>query len=189
MKTVACLIALVIAAFTCVAQSKLTVANGNDRYPNELPTLKLYRDAKWNSLRPFVSTDDDIVRIFGKPVRVYNGILKKDVSADQDDFNWTIVVSLVGKGGFPDSVVDRLFDITLYPKRRVSLVGADFSAFHSILNRGGPDGEYIDYYDGFGLRYSVYNEDAADGRFHKGDLKQISYGASEEETETLTRKH
>ncbi len=188
MKTVVCLIALVIGAFTCVAQSKPTVAKGNDRYPNELPTLKLYRDAKWNSLRPYVSTEDEIHKVLGKPVPFYDEILRTEVAGYDGGFNWTIVVGIVGKGGtLPDIVVDRLDHITLYPKRRVSLVGADFSGF-SITGFYNSKAKTTLYSDKCGLRYVVYAEDAADGSFHTGDLKLIEYGASEDETQRLTRK-
>jgi hypothetical protein len=188
MKTVVCLIALVILALTCAAQSKPMVANSNDRYPNELPTLKLYRDAKWNSLRPYVSTEDEIHGVLGKPVPFYDEILRTEVAGYDGGFNWTIVVGIVGKGGtLPDIVVDRLDHITLYPKRRVSLVGADFSAF-SITGFYNSKAKTTLYSDKFGLRYVVYAEDAADGSFHTGDLKLIEYGASEDETQRLTNK-
>jgi hypothetical protein len=151
--------------------------------------LKLYREAKWNSLRPYVSTDADIRKVLGKPVIVYDERLKENVAGYDDDFDWIIVISVVGKGGeLPDSVVDRLDSVTLYPKRRVSLVGADFSAFFpmSVHDRFGV--ETIVYYDKFGLRYSVYSEDSADGRFHAGDLQFIVYGPSREGYQKLIRK-
>ena len=187
MKTIACLIGLLLASVACATQAQ--VADQKNPYPNELPTLKLYREAKWNSLRPYVSTEADIQKVLGKPVPFYDEVLRTEVPGYQDDFDWTIGISVVGKGGdLPDSVADRLADITLYPKRRFSLIGADFSAFTpmSVHNRSGPETSV--YYDKFGLRYVVYAEDASDERFHAGDLKEIIYGASNAETEKLTRK-
>ncbi len=187
MKMIVTLITVLLAALTCAGQTKPTVSAEREPYPNELPTLKFYRDAKWNPLRPYVSTDAEIRKVLGKPVAVYDELLKEHVAGYEDDFDWTIVVSVVGRGGeLPEFVVDRLDSITLYPKRRVSLVGADFSAFFpmSIRNRSG--GDTTVYYDKFGLRYVVYAEDAPDERFHIGDLKSITYGASREDTQKYT---
>src|SRR6266849_3155384 len=133
MQAIACLISLLFASVACAAQAQVAAADDKNPYPNELPTLKLYREAKWNSLRPYVSTEADIRKVLGKPVPVYDEVLRTEVAGYQDDFDWTMVVSVVGKGGdLPDSVVDRLDSITLYAKRRISLVGADFSAFFPI---------------------------------------------------------
>jgi hypothetical protein len=85
-------------------------------------------------------------------------------------------------------VAGRALHITLYPKKRVSLVGADFSAFKGVGTYTGHDEESTDYYDKFGLRYVVYAKDTADGRFHAGDLKLITYGPSNGETEKYTNK-
>jgi hypothetical protein len=189
MKVIACLISLLFASVTCAAQAQVAAADDKNPYPNELPTLKLYRDAKWKSLRPYISTEEDIQKVLGTPARVYNQQLRTDVAGYDGDSDWTIFVPLVGEGGdLPDSVVDRLDEIVLYPKRRVSLIGADFSAFSSNSVLYHSDAKTTVYSDRFGLRYVVYAEDATDGSFHTGDLKLIEYGASEDERERLTRK-
>ena len=46
MKTIVALIAVLFATSTCAAQAKPFSAEQRNPYPNELPTLKLYRDAK-----------------------------------------------------------------------------------------------------------------------------------------------
>jgi hypothetical protein len=79
-------------------------------------------------------------------------------------------------------VAGRVLSIELYPKKRVSLVGADFSAFRGATYTG-RDEETTSYYDKFGLRYVVFEKDTANGRFHAGDLKRIEYGPSDEATE------
>jgi len=187
MKTFASLIILLVVPFTAATQAQTTVEKTNP-YPNELPSLKLYRDAKWNSLRPYVSTEDEIHRVLGQPEPFYDELLRTEIAGYDGGFNWTIVVGIVGKGGdLPDTVIDRLDHITLYPKQRVSLVGADFSAF-SITGFYNSKAKTTLYSDKFGLRYVVYAEDAADGSFHIGDLKLIEYGASQEATERLTHK-
>jgi len=188
LKAIACLISLLFASVACAAQAQVAAADDKNPYSIELPSLKLYRDAKWNSLRPYVSTEDEIHKVLGKPVPFYDEILRTEVAGYDGGFNWTIVVGIVGKGGtLPDIVVDRLDHITLYPKRRVSLVGADFSGF-SITGFYNSKAKTTLYSDKCGLRYVVYAEDAADGSFHTGDLKLIEYGASEDETQRLTRK-
>jgi hypothetical protein len=181
------IISLLLVAFTSATRAQTTVENKNP-CPNELPTLKLYRDAKWNSLRPYVSTEREIHKLLGEPKPFYDELLRTDVAGYDGGFNWTIVVGIVGKGGdLPDTVVDRLDHITLYPNQRVSLVGADFSAF-SITGFYNSKAKTTLYSDKFGLRYVVYAEDAADGSFHIGDLKLIEYGAAEEATLKLTHK-
>jgi hypothetical protein len=189
MKMIACLIALLVAAFTCIAQPKQTVAGDRNPYPNELPTLRLYSSAKWKSLRPYVSTEGEIHKVFGEPVPFYDEQLRSNVAGYEDNFGWTVVVAIIGKGGdLPDSVVDRLDRLTLYPKSRVSLIGADFSAFSKNQILYNSDVQLTVYSDKFGLRYFVYAEDAIDGRFHVGDLKFIEYGPSDAETKKLTGK-
>jgi hypothetical protein len=159
-------------------------------YPNELPNLKLYQQAKWNTLRPFVSTIDDIVKVFGRPMPVYDNQLQTYVGGYEDDPDWTIMISIVDKGGhMPDSMTGRLDAIELYPKKRVSLVGVDFpSCFYRDVYTDSRDSniEVTGYYDKFGLRYSVYSKDSADGRFHAEDLKSIIYGPSNEDIEKYT---
>src|SRR5271157_3714124 len=38
-----------------------------DPYPNELPGFRFFKQAKWNSLRPLISTMADVRRVLGKP--------------------------------------------------------------------------------------------------------------------------
>jgi hypothetical protein len=38
-----------------------------DPYPNELPGFRFFRQAKWNSLHPLISTMADTRRVLGKP--------------------------------------------------------------------------------------------------------------------------
>jgi len=159
-------------------------------YPNELPNLRIYQEAKWNALRPFVSTEDDIRKLLGKAVAVYDEALHTYVPGYQDDPEWTIVISVVDKGGsLSDSVAGRVYDITLYPKKRISLLGADFSAFRgdTVIDQQGNE-ESTAYHDEFGLLYVVWAKDTADGRFHAGDLKEIIYGPSREDIEKYEKK-
>ena len=190
MKVIASLILLLVVAFACAGQTKPTAAESANPYPNELPTLRLFGNSKLKSLRPYVSTQEQVHKVLGEPAPFREWLRPTEVVAGYDfQFDWTIVVAIVGKGGdLPDSVVDRLDHLTLYPKQRVSLIGADFSAFTVDAILYNSDLKLTVYSDKSGLRYVVYAEDAADGTFHVGDLKFIVYGASDEAIETVTRK-
>jgi hypothetical protein len=169
------------------AQARQSLSKGQSPYPNELPNLKLYREAKWNSLQPYVSTIDDVEKLLGEPVPMLDDRLHGEFGFEYDP-DWTIVIDVVGKGGdLPDSVAGRVSLIYLHPKKSVSLVGADFSAFRGYTYREGNE-EGTVYYDKFGLRYVVYEKDTADGRFHAGDLKSIMYGPSDEATAKITQR-
>jgi hypothetical protein len=172
-------VALVVAAAQTESQPKRLC------YPNELPNLKLYEDAKWNALKPYVSTADDVDKLLGKPVRVFDYRLHRDDWGYDYDPDWTIFVDVLGSDpDLTDSVRGRVVHVYLNPKRRVSLIGADFSAFkaYTFTDSRDPSVGGTVYYDKFGLRYSVYAKDTADGRFHAGDLESIIYGPSDEET-------
>jgi len=158
-------------------------------YPNELPNLKIYEHAKWKTLKPYVSTFDDIQKLLGKPVPVYDELLHTFFAGYQDDPDWIIVIDVVDRNAeLPDSVVGRVLTIELYPKNRVSLVGADFSAFRGATYSANQE-VFTSYYDRFGLRYVVYEKESADRRFQVGDLKRIDYGPSDAETERLKREN
>lgn len=172
-----------------VGQAQQVSPDSESRYPNELPKLKLYRDAKWSSIQPYVSTFADVDRILGEPLLVYDDDLHGYVEGYKYDPDWTIVVNYLAKGGdLPDSVAGHVSHITLYPKKRVSLVGTEIPVAFIRYSYTDRKGEGTVYYDKRGLRYSVYAKDSADGRFHAGDLNQIVYGPSEEDTEKYTNK-
>lgn len=188
MKKLSSVVVFTFCALALVAaQTGQSPSRGESSYPNELPTLKLYEEAKWNSLKAYVSTIDDVEKLLGEPVRLLDGGLHGDFGFEHDP-DWTIVIEVVGKGGeLPDSVVGRVSHITLYPRKRISLVGADFSAFRRYTyTKGNEEGKV--YYDKFGLRYVVYAKDSGDGRFHAGDLARMIYGPSDKDTENYTNK-
>ncbi len=172
-------VALVVAAAQAESQSK------QPRYPNELPNLKLYQDAKWNALKPYISTFDDGVKLLGEPVRAFDDRLHRSDWGYDYDPDWTIFVDILGSDpDLTDAVRGRVLHVYLNPKKRISVVGADFSAFraYSYTDSRDPNVGGTVYYDRFGLRYSVYAKDTPDGRFHTGDLESIIYGPSDEET-------
>jgi hypothetical protein len=189
MKKVFGILAMTLVAFVFgVTQSESQLRQ--PRYPNELPNLKLYEDAKWKTLKPYISTVDDVVNLLGEPVPILGDGSRGDVQGYEYDPDWTVVVDVLGSDpDLKDSVRGRLLNVILYPKKRVSVVGADFSAFRvfSYTDSRQPNVEGTVYYDKFGLRYSVYAKDTPDGRFHAGDLESIIYGPSDEEKTKFKR--
>jgi hypothetical protein len=182
MKQIISLVILVTALI--VANAQQLSSEGKLRYPNELPNLKLYQEARWNSILPNVSTRDDVERILGKPLPIYDERFYVEKFNDylvgyDYDADWIIFVHYWGEGGdVPASAVGRVADITLHPRKRVSLRGVKFpSAFSAsgyIDRRSKSEGKT--YYDSSGLTYSIYAKDTSDGRHLEGDLKVIVYG-------------
>jgi hypothetical protein len=187
-KTLGVLAITLVALVLGVTQSESQP--GRSRYPNELPNLKLYEDAKWKTLKPYISTVDDVVSLLGEPVPILDDRSRGDVQGYEYDPDWTVVVDVLGSDpDLKDSVRGRFLNVVLYPKKRVSVVGADFSEFKvfSYTNSRQPNVEGTVYYDKFGLRYSVHAKDTPDGRFHAGDLESIIYGPSDEEKTKFKR--
>jgi hypothetical protein len=191
MKKITYLIILLLTLSLKAGQAQQAALQDKTPYPNELPNLKLYHEAKWNSIQPYVSSVDDVVKLLGEPVPVYDNLIHGFVGGYESDPDWTIVIDILDKDpDLPDSVRGHVLSVTLYPKKRVPLSGADFSAFSGYTYKDSRDpnvGGTV-YYDKFGLRYSVYAKDTIDGRFRVGDLQQIIYGPSNEETEKYSKK-
>jgi hypothetical protein len=181
-----------LAATFALGQIEQSSFKGSYIYPNELPQLKLYQEAKWSALEPYVSTRADVDRILGEPVPVYDELLRDYVNGYEYDGEWKVVITYIGQGGdLPDSLVGRVSHITLYPQKRVSLRGVEFLptfSRYTYKDRRDSNVEGIVYYDKFGLRYSVYSKDSPDGRVHAGDLYLIIYGPSDEQTAKYTNK-
>jgi hypothetical protein len=98
-------IAFTLCALSLVAgQSGQSASKVESPYPNELPTLKLYEEAKWNSLKPYNSTIDNVEKLLGKPVPLFDDRLHDDFGFDYDP-DWIIVINVVGaRKDLPDSV-------------------------------------------------------------------------------------
>lgn len=77
MNTIVRMAALVFLVVLTIAPTTGHVSDKNNlAYPNELPSLKIYERAKWKSLEPYVSTVDDVKKLMGKPVAIYDNSLK-----------------------------------------------------------------------------------------------------------------
>lgn len=142
-----------------------------DRYPNELKALKLY-DRYLTPLDPNSSTGADVTQAFGSYVWHTAG-------------DWRITPLFACKENaiscsHGDGLVDRLYAIEVTPRHRLSLRGVrPPSAFRWSSGMVSEINVICDVYkDQNGLEYWILAKDQ--GRFKKGDLLQIIYGANTE---------
>ena len=170
-----------------VAQAQSDSASEKLRYPNELPNLRLYASAKWRSIVPYVSTRDDVERILGAPAHLYDQrfyIKKFDdyLVGYEYDLDWIIIVSYIAEGGsLPVSLVGHVSEISLYPRKRISLHGVKFPPAFTRSTYENSKIELTVYYDKFGLKYSIYSRVSAGDAHEIGDLEAIEYGVSDED--------
>jgi len=146
-------------------------------YPNELPGFKFHATARWRTLRPFLSTANDVKALLGSPEPVFF-----DAGPE-----WKYIVYYWGENGhcdgkpFPKEIVGTVISIELVPKARVSFRDVRFPDTFEKTERFSshdPVGSWDAYSDDFGLSYEVYNQDSERGSEHAGDLKSIIYGPS-----------
>lgn len=184
-KSTVIIFTLVLTGIVIRAQSDS--AREESRYPNELPNLRLYESAKWKSIVPYVSTRDDVERALGPPARVYDQrfYVKKfeDYLVGYDhNLDWIIIVTFIAEGGsLPPTLVGRVSDISLYPRKPISLQGVEFPPAFKRSTYENDKTELTVYHDKFGLKYSIYSRVSA-GDGHKiGDIEAIEYGVCDED--------
>jgi hypothetical protein len=95
MKKIAYLITILLTLSIRAGQAQQTALQDKTPYPNELPNLKLYQDAKWNSIRPYVSTVDDVEKLLGKPVTIYDDLHHDYIAGFQVNPDWNITIYIV----------------------------------------------------------------------------------------------
>jgi hypothetical protein len=151
-------------------------------YPNELKGFELFKSGKWKTLVPFVSTKEDVEKIFGQEC------LK---GCDYND-NWRVGIRFVeqswreaGKEKIPcvyEKYLGKYESISFYPKKRIRKKQLRFGKAFEIMSAE----EYhsnpqirVYYSDKYGLSYEVYGHGTNDGSYNKGDLISIQYGVSE----------
>jgi hypothetical protein len=184
-KSTLILFALVLTGI--VTRAQFDLSREKSRYPNELPNLQLYESAKWKSIVPYVSTRDDVERALGAPARVYDQrfYVKKfdDYLVGYDhNLDWIIIVTYIAEGGsLPPSLVGRVSDISVYPRKRISLQGMEFPPAFTRSTYENNKTELTVYHDKFGLKYSIYSRVSAGDSHEIGDLEAIEYGVSDED--------
>jgi hypothetical protein len=186
MKSMVCralLLPIFLVGLVATARAQTGISTEESRFPNELPGFVLYRDAKWKTIEPFRSTKEEVERVLGEPVPMFSESLKAWMMGYENDPDWRLIVIYVGEGSsLPESLTGHVLNIRLEPKKRLSLEGFVFPVefLKGYLKDRVRNIECFTYDDRYGLHYSLYAKDSPDGRFHKGDLQVIVYGASEE---------
>lgn len=191
MKKIICHMILLFALLFMTVKAQQPRVEKPPRYPNELSKLKLYQSAKWKNIVPHVSTRDEVEQIMGEPEPIYDQRFydKKfnDYLVGYDyDSDWIVMISYIGEYGDLRHLVGRVFDIRLYPKKRISMEGVKFSSAFipsSTIDRVHNE-EFTEYYDKFGLYYSIYAKNSPDGQHLAGDLKLIKYDVADKEEES-----
>lgn len=151
-------------------------------YPNEVRGFELFKNGKWKTLIPFVSTKKDVKKIFGQDCQG---------GCDYDE-NWRVKTQFIKqvsialeKGTIPcvsEEFIGKYQRISFYPKKRVKKnqlhFGKGFVGCYGAItfDSSVPDSEY--YNDEYGLVFEFYVEAKKSENIRKGDLVAIHYGAS-----------
>jgi hypothetical protein len=167
---------------------------GGERYPNELPHLRLWHAGRWNELEPLVSTLADVRRVLGTPAdandigqysepypgddRAKQPVLRYTSPAVETVLAYTVRSDLSVSGCYPASLQQRLLSVDLI--HRVELACRDLwgPRFRNAVVVAA-DASWREFRDPAGLRYQVVGCDASDGR-GSGRLKRIVYGPSDD---------
>jgi hypothetical protein len=187
------LFSIILIAIPCGFGSMPPQSVEQPRYPNELRGYEFFRTAKWRSLRPLISTIDEVRKTLGDPdeandlsqyARQYPGDAgaKEAVWTYKVNRNWEILIYFASSCDrrLPKDVPrDRLCTIDLVPRRRISFGAVHFPPAFKKSHVTAVDAAWDEYSDGTGLRYEVYTTKTPYGADVPGDLNRISYGPLE----------
>lgn len=179
----------------------LWASNENEPYPNELIAYKLYDRAKWNKLKPLVSTMADVRRVLGTPrdprdLAAYSKPYPGDDMARQPVFDyvldakWKALVYFGRNCEFLPAALrvkfaDRVCSIDLIPLKRESFSEIMFPPAFRKQHVTSADAAWDEYADSSGLAYAVYTTRTPYGTEIPGDLNRIVYGPSVSNIESL----
>ena len=79
--------AKIFIAFTFLLSFAVCVSAQDYKYSNELKGFELFRNGKWKSLKPLISTKEDVEKIFGKSC----------LDGCDYDENWRVEIMYVGQ--------------------------------------------------------------------------------------------
>ena len=203
MKTISFLLLLSSLTLLPAVVLEKSQTDGN-RYPNELAGYELYEKAKWKSLKPLISTMDDVRRVLGNPseardtsqyTKPYPGdaLAKKPVFTYELDADWQVLVYFAKYCFYegpelPASLNDRLCTIDLLPKKRIAFDRIQFPTAFKKNHVAAADAAWDEYADGSGLVYEVYTTRTPYGTKQAGDLNRIKYGPSGDELKKYASK-
>jgi hypothetical protein len=145
--------------------------NADLRYPNELKGFELMKNSKLKNLIPGVSTERDVIKVFGEDCKNPHERLK----VCELDKDWYVNFSYDGEN---NSGI--LWDIQFYPHKRIPFSKVKFpKTFEKgrmgIVHLPIEVTYFITYEDKLGLSYVIIDE-KGDSEFKKGDLFYIEYG-------------
>ena len=174
--------------------------------PNELEGYKFFNGGRLEGIRLALSAREDLIRLFGKDCKNgcdYNANWSLTADYIRDGLAWTTTLGIgpaaektefFGKQEF----IGKLRSIVLRPKSRISFASRVFpdrifrkASLFSIGDSFGVNGfegavhtTYTIYRDGYGLQYTVYDEEtfnnlksprSVETKSQKGDLVGIEY--------------
>ena len=162
-------------------------------YPNELKGYGLFKHGNWKSLKPFVSTKEDVVKIFGQSC-------EKGCDYDQ---NWRMQVVYIGQcssysesekkfvSRVSEDLLGKYSNIIFYPKKRIRRNSLKFSKKFSSseqLTTHAIPSHTKHYWDSEGLIYTFSAGNTYNGEFRKNDLMNIMYSWTDSEYEKYKSK-
>ena len=185
--------AKIFIAFTFLLTFAVCVSAQDYKYPNELKGFELFRNGKWKSLKPLISTKEDVEKIFG--MDCFNG-------CDYDE-NWRVEIMYISQcwtyagtekltPTVAEEMIGKYSNLNFYPKKRIKRWQLKFGKqFESRGGGGASDASpsiYDIYSDSLGLNYEISAENTEDGKYHKGDLISVIYGWSDSDYEKYKNK-
>lgn len=161
-----------------VLVSTLFVSAQEYTYPNELKGFELFKKGDWKSLKPLISTKEDVIKIFGQDC---------SESCDYDE-NWQFQVIYIEqcssyseskKKWIPrvaEEMLGKYEEIRFSPKKRIKKSNLKFGKkFRGSQVKTSSSILMINYTDAYGLVYTFSRENTFDRQYRKGDLLSISY--------------
>ena len=187
-------LAKILIIFTFLLVFVLQVSAQNYFYPNEQKGFELFKNGKWKTLKPFVSTKSDVEKIFGKNC---------EELCDYDE-NWSFQVMYIGQCSsysasekkfvprVEEDLLGKYQNIIFYPKKRFTRKSFNFGKKWSRLKVEESHqipSKTIQYNDSSGMVYRFWDENSEDGKFKVGDLNLIIYGIPDTDFEKHRKEY
>jgi hypothetical protein len=164
----------------------------DSRYPNEIQEFRFYANTMLDSLKPLVSSMNDVRQALGNPdeandVSAYTEPYPGDEKALKPVFkykfgdDWQLFVYFAKycfhevPRGTPQ---DKLCSLDLVPRKRIVFDVSQLPKTFVKTHIEAVDAGWDEYSDRTGLRYEVYTTHTQYGSENPGDLNRISYGPS-----------
>lgn len=196
--------ALLLTLLLSVLASWAGETKQSSRYPNELPSLRLFESGPWRNLSPLQSTMADVRKIMGRPDEAkdiehyfepYPGddkavspVLTYHVSKDWDLLVYFVKYCHPMKPRLAVELRDRLCSLDFIPRQKRPFGSVTFTQAFTRKETSGVDAAWDEYSDDRGLTYAVYTARPPYGGQRPGDLQRIMYGPSKGEYEAAPKR-